>query len=86
MHLKVSSKDSTKYELAGFHLGFSSRGANVIIAELRRGEDYSNTSNAFSSARNIIELIDFLKLGGLGVCYPRKTFNFSISETVSGGF
>ena len=76
MHLKVSSKDSTKYELAGFHLGFSSRGANVIIAELRRGEDYSNTSNAFSSARSIIELIDFLKLGVLGYATPGKLLIF----------
>ena len=31
-----------------------------------------------------MELIDFLKLGGLGTCYPQE--NFSISETVSCGF
>ena len=41
---------------AGFHLGFSSRGANTTIAELRGGKDYSNTSNVFSLARNIIDL------------------------------
>ena len=59
----------------------------MIIAELRGGEDYINTSKAFSLARNIIELIDFLKVGGvLGTCSPRKFFNFSISESVSGGF
>ena len=33
---------------------------------LRGGKDYSNTSSVFSLARNIIVLIDFLKLGGLG--------------------
>ena len=36
---------------AGFHLGFSSGGggggANAIIAELKGGEDYSNTSCFF---------------------------------------
>ena len=26
----------------GFHLGFSSRGANATIGELRGGKDYSN--------------------------------------------
>ena len=63
---------------AGFHLGLSSRGgANVTIAELRGGEDYINTSNAILIARNIIELIDFLKLGGLGECSPKKIFNIS---------
>ena len=49
----------------------------MTIAELRGGEDYINTSNAISLARNIIELIDFLKLGGLGACSPRKIFNIS---------
>ena len=53
---------------------------------VRGGGDYSNTSNAFSLARNIIELIDFLKLGESGGMLLRKKFNFSISETVSGGF
>ena len=60
--------------ITGFHLGFLSRGEG--------GKDYSNNSNAFSLARNIIELIDFLKLGGLWACSPRKILNFSISETV----
>ena len=46
-------------------------------------EDYIDTSNAFSLSRNIIELIDFLKLGGLGHASQGK---FSICETVSGGF
>ena len=48
------------------------------IAELRGGgsEDYSNNSYLFSLARTtIIELIEFLKLGDLGACSPRKIFN-----------
>ena len=58
--------------------------ANTTIAELRGvGEDYINISNTFLLA---IEFIDFFKLGGLGACSPRKNFNFSVSETVSGGF
>ena len=46
-----------------------SRGANATIAKLRGGgEDYINTSNT----RNVIELTDFLKLGGLGHAPPGK--------------
>ena len=37
-------------------------------------ENYSNTSNAFSLARNIIELIDFLKLGGSGGMLLQEKF------------
>ena len=58
--------------ISGFHLGFSSRGGG--------GEVYSNT---FSLAMNITELIDFLKVGDLVVCSPRKNFNFLISDTIS---
>ena len=59
----------------------------MTIAELRGGsEDYSNTSNAFSLARNVIVLVAFLMLGGLGARSPRKIFDFPISETVSNGF
>ena len=59
----------------------------MTIAELRGGsKDYSNTSNAFSLARNIIVLIAFLKLGGSGTRSPGKIFDFPISETVSGSF
>ena len=63
----------------GFHLGFLSRGegggkCNNCPAKGGGGKDYSNNSNAFSLARNIIELIDFLKLGGLGARSPRKFF------------
>ena len=43
----------------------------MTIAEPRGGEDYSNT-NAFSLARSIIELIDFLKLGGSGGNAPQE--------------
>ena len=50
--------------------------ANATIAELRVGEDYSNTSNAFSLAKNIIELIDFLKLGGSGGMLSQEIFLF----------
>ena len=46
----------------------------MTIAELRGGEDYSNTSNAFSLAKNIIELIDFLKLGGSGGMLLQEIF------------
>ena len=57
-----------------FHQG---GGANLTIAELRGGgKDYSNTSNAFSLARNIIELIDFLKLGGSVGMLPQENFEF----------
>ena len=38
------------------------------------GEDNSNTPNALSLARNIIELIDFLKLGGSGGMLPQENF------------
>ena len=51
-----SVKERTdKVMMAGFHLGYSSRGggANATIAELKGGEDYSNTS-CFSSIKNII--------------------------------
>ena len=64
-------------------------GANTTIAKLRGGgggEDYSNTSNDFSLARNIIELIGVLKLGRSGGMLPQENFKFSISETVSGHF
>ena len=47
----------------GFHLGFSSRGGKRDNCQAKGGEDYSNTSSIFSLARNIIVLIDFLKLG-----------------------
>ena len=40
------------------------------------GEDYIDISNAFLLARNIIELIDYHKLGGLGACSPRKFLTF----------
>ena len=50
------------------------------------GKDYSNTLGVFLLARNIIVHIDFLKLGRLGACSPRKFFNFSISKAVSCGF
>ena len=50
------------------------------------GEDYINTLNTVLLARNIIELIDFLNLGGSGGMLPQKNLNFSISETISGGF
>ena len=46
--------------------------ANATIAELRGGEDYINTLNAFLLARNTIELIDFLKNRGSGGMLPRK--------------
>ena len=74
--------------MQGFILDFHQGGSNVTIAELWEGgsKDYIDTSNAFSLSRNIIELIKFLKLGGSGACSPRKIFNFSICETVSGGF
>ena len=58
----------------------------MTIAELRGVRTIVLLSNAFSFARNIIEVVDFLKLGGSGACSPRKFFNFSISEAVSGGF
>ena len=38
------------------------------------GEDNSNTSNALSLARNIIELIDLLNLGGSGGMLPQENF------------
>ena len=51
-----------------------------MIAELRGGgEDYINTSNVLL-ARNIIELIGCLKLGGLGACSPRKILTFQCLE------
>ena len=58
----------------------------MTIAKLRgvRTIVNCNTSNAFSLATT--ELIDFLKLGGSGGMLPQENFNFSISETVSGGF
>ena len=58
---------------AGFRLGFSSRGGGKCNNCQANGgrEDY-NTSNAFSLARNIIEIIDFLKLGGSGVMLPKE--------------
>ena len=67
---------------SGFHLGFLSweGGGKRDICQAKGGEDYSNTSNAFSR-----ELIDFLKQGGLGACSLSKFLIFSISETVSGG-
>ena len=72
----------------GFHLGFSARsrgGGKHDNCRAKRGsKDYSDTSNAFSLARNTIELIDFLKLGWSGGMLPQE--NFSIFETVSGGF
>ena len=46
----------------------------------RGSKDYSNTSNAFSLVRNIIELIETKGSGGM---LPRK---ISISENVSSGF
>ena len=41
-----------------------------MIAELMRGEDYINVL----LARNIIELIDSLKLGGSGGMLPQENF------------
>ena len=41
-----------------------------MIAELMRAEDYINVL----LARNIIELIDFLKLGGSGGMLPQEIF------------
>ena len=41
-----------------------------MIAELMRGEDYINVL----LARNIMELIDFLKLGGSGGMLPQENF------------
>ena len=38
------------------------------------GEDYIDSSNAFSLSRNIIELIDFSKLGGSGSMLPQEKF------------
>ena len=43
--------------MVSFKIFVKGGGANTIIAELgegRGGKDYSNTSNAFSLARNII--------------------------------
>ena len=70
----------------GFIQDFHQWGANATIAELSGGKDYSNTSSSISLARNIIDLIDFLKLAGCWGMLPRKIFNFSIPETVSGDF
>ena len=55
------------FYLRDFHQG----GTNATIAKLRGGDDYSNT---FSSARNIIVLIDFLKLGGSAGMLPQDNF------------
>ena len=61
--------------VSGFHFGFSARGSKHGNCRAKGGEDYSNTSNAFSLARNIIvELIDFLKLGGSGGMLPQENF------------
>ena len=49
-------------------------GANTTITKLGGGEDYSNTSNDFSLARNIIELIGVLKLGRSGGMLPQENF------------
>ena len=46
----------------------------MTIAELRGGEDYSNTINLFSLARTTIELVDFPKLGGSGSMLPQENF------------
>ena len=47
----------------------------MTIAELRGSENYSNILNIFSLARTTIEVVGFLKLGGLGACSPMKTLN-----------
>ena len=47
---------------------------------LKEGGDYSHASSYF---RDIIVLINLLKLGGSGACSPTK---FLTPETVSGGF
>ena len=47
MMILLCYTELTSIQRPGFHLGFLSRGANATIAELRGGEDYSNTSNAF---------------------------------------
>ena len=62
------------FHQSGFHLGFLSREANVTIAELRRAKTIVTNNKGFSLARNIMELIDFLKLRGTGACFPRIFF------------
>ena len=59
---------------AWFHLGFLSSGGKRSNCRAKGGEDYSNTLNSFSLARNIMELIDFYKLGESGGMLPQEKF------------
>ena len=71
---------STIYHTLGFIQNFRQGGANATIAELKGGEDYSNTSNAFHQQGVLQNPLTFLNLEA---CSPRKVFIFSICETVS---
>ena len=50
------------------------KGGKCDNCQVRGDEDYSNTSSTFSLAKNIIELIDFLKLGESGGMLLRENF------------
>ena len=68
----LSAEGDNMRSKARLHLGFSSRGANATIAELRGGG--AKMIVYFPSVKNDIELINLIILGGLGVCSPRKVF------------
>ena len=51
-------------------------GGNATIAKLSGGEDYVDTSSAFLLSRNVIKLVDFLKLHVGGVLPTGKFLTF----------
>ena len=60
-------------------------GGKCDNCSVKGGEDCSNTSSVCSSTKNSVVHVNLLMLGGAWGYAPPSKFNFSISETVSGG-